>query len=237
MKAFIKTLKPVKLLSLVLTLLIAGTVFTACSKNEQAPPVTPSETTKQVTTEKTTKEKAEPGKEIVDIYNAIIKGDYDYVYANSTMNSSDIEKFRQEVDGVESLTYTAGEEFKRYKDYELVSMVSDCKLTDGKIIIFSGVYILKNGKLCSNSSIDSEMIEVINGYIKEYKENSDLWRKYGFDYYVPTTVETYTNRRVVCPLCSGSGVVQEVIGVDANGLPMYSMVGCGGCGASGWINQ
>ena len=45
-----------------------------------------------------------------------------------------------------------------------------------------------------------------------------------------------TNQRTVCPICNGAGVVQQVIGMDANGIPQYGMVGCGSCGGSGYIN-
>ncbi|MDE5604755.1 MAG: hypothetical protein K2I73_04135, partial [Eubacterium sp.] len=95
--------------------------------------------------------------------------------------------------------------------------------------------ILHNGRICSYSSIDDDAIENLNGYIAEYKKNSQFWREYGFDYYEETTVANYNNNSVACPICSGSGVVQDVIGTDANGMPMYGMVGCGGCGGSGYI--
>lgn len=43
----------------------------------------------------------------------------------------------------------------------------------------------------------------------------------------------YNAQTHICPICGGSGQVQQVISYDMNGLPMYGFVACGGCGGAG----
>lgn len=229
-----KNIKSIKLLALIFVLLIAVMSLIACSKSEQTPVA--ETVSEQTETEQVTKEN--PGKTIVDIYNAIINGDYDFVYENSSLTSSDIEIFKQEVNGIDKLYYVDSDMINQYNGYDLISIAADCTLADDSSTSFSGIYILKNGKLCSYSSIDDETMKKMDSYAKNYKENSQFWKDYGYDYSEPTTIaNNYTNNKIACPICGGTGVTQEVIGVDANGLPQYSMVGCGGCGGSGWIYQ
>lgn len=45
-----------------------------------------------------------------------------------------------------------------------------------------------------------------------------------------------TPNRTVCGICGGTGVQQTQIGIDpTTGMPLYSTIGCGGCGGSGYI--
>ncbi|MBQ8147688.1 MAG: hypothetical protein IJ040_02730 [Lachnospiraceae bacterium] len=42
------------------------------------------------------------------------------------------------------------------------------------------------------------------------------------------------NQKNVCAICNGTGMVNQVMYYDMNGLPVWGMMSCGGCGGMGY---
>lgn len=190
------------------------------------------------------------GRQYIDFYNALYTEDFEAIYDLTTYTEADEATVKElmlqytVVAGIVGLSSS-------YRSAEYITTVNgyDCILVYGTTVTrlstgnFAERCIIKDGLIVNDTfSIDSQTYDQLSNAYQNFYDNSSRVRDWVSTQTQSGGAAATTNntnagggQRMACGICGGSGVQQQVIGVDGNGLPQYMTVGCGGCGGSGYV--